>query len=288
MKVQNPHHQASLHKAINYIENNLDKKMLLKDIATEAHISEFHFHRIFKALVGETVKDFVIRLKLERAAIQLKHSDVDIGQIAFQNGYENHESFSRAFKKYFQVSPKEYKSSVKEEAYLKLAEFQKNPYRFSQLALDPPSIKILPDLHMAYIRHTGSYEKVEKAFQRLMLWAASHLVLKLKPTTLGIVHDNPELTEEDKIRFDACVLLTKPITPKNEIGFKTILGGKYAVFRYRGAYENFYEVYDYIYNICLFENKWELADCPALEWYVKSPPFYKPHQYETDFYLPIQ
>lgn len=287
MHVQATNYQANLNKAIIYIENNLDKKIVLKDIAMEALLSEFHFHRIFKALVGETVKGFVTRLKLERAANQLKHSEVDIGKIAIENGYENHESFSRAFKKFFQVSPKEYKSSIKDEIYQKLADFQKNHDRFSQLALNPPSIKTLPDLHLAYIRHTGSYSKVEKAFQRLMLWAASHFVLKLKPTTLGIVHDNPDLTEEDKIRFDACVLLTKPIKPKNEIGFKTIRGGKYAVFRYRGAYNNFYEVYDYIYNICLFENKWELSDRPALEWYVKSPPFYKPDQYETDFYLPI-
>ncbi|NRA51309.1 MAG: GyrI-like domain-containing protein, partial [Phaeodactylibacter sp.] len=64
--------------------------------------------------------------------------------------------------------------------------------------------------------------------------------------------------------------------------------GKFAVFRYQGAYESFYPVYDYIYNICLFEHQWELRDEPALEWYVRSPPFYKPDQYITDFYLPIQ
>jgi len=60
------------------------------------------------------------------------------------------------------------------------------------------------------------------------------------------------------------------------------------VFTYKGAYEGFYPVYDYIYNVCLFENKFDLADKPALEWYIKSAPFYKPENLVTDFYVPIK
>ncbi|MGF1637171.1 MAG: GyrI-like domain-containing protein [Cyclobacteriaceae bacterium] len=228
------------------------------------------------------------RLKLERAALQLKHSDIEIGQIAWQNGYENHESFTRAFKKFFHQNPQDYRLSIRESTFQKQVQYQSSQAKISQIQLEEPIIKPLPDLHLAYLRHTGSYDKVGKAFQRLMIWAASHLVLKLKPATLGIVHDNPDLTAEDKIRFDACVLLTKPIKPKNEIGYKVIKGGKYAVFRYQGAYDNFYEVYDYIYNVCLFEKNWHLADQPALEWYIKSPPFYQPDQYLTDFCVPIK
>jgi AraC family transcriptional regulator len=121
-----------------------------------------------------------------------------------------------------------------------------------------------------------------------MLWAATHFVLKLKPTTLGILHDNPEITDEEKIRFDACVLVNKPVHPKGEISYKKIEGGKFALFRYNGPYEQFYTVYDYIYNVCLFEKGWELADKPALEWYIKSPPFFPPHKSVTDFYLPLK
>jgi AraC family transcriptional regulator len=65
----------SLNRAIQFIENNLDKKILLKDVANEAFLSEYHFHRIFKSLTGETVKEFLLRLKTERAAIRLKHSN---------------------------------------------------------------------------------------------------------------------------------------------------------------------------------------------------------------------
>lgn len=278
----------SLNRAILFIERNLDKKILLKDIAREAFLSEFHFHRIFKSLTGETVKEFLLRLKIERAALRLKHSQDDIGQVAFENGYENHETFTRAFKKYFQLTPQEYRNAIQQITIKKQLDYQSKEISLEKLKIDEPSLKYLPDLHLAYIRHTGSYNEVASSFQRLMAWAATHFVLKLRPTTLGIVHDNPDLTEEEKIRFDACVITSKEIKPKGEIGYKKVEGGRFAVFRHTGAYENFYSVYDYIYNVCLFEKGWELADKPALEWYVKSPPFHKPENYTTDFCVPIK
>jgi AraC family transcriptional regulator len=278
----------NLNRAIQFVENNLDKKILLTDIAREAFLSEYHFHRIFKSLTGETVKDFLIRLKIGRAAIRIKHTKDEIGQIAFEHGYENHETFTRAFKKYFQLTPQEYREAIHEVTIKKQADYLDKQINLDKLQVEEPTIKYLPDLHLAYIRHTGSYDKVASSFQRLMLWAATHLVLKLEPTTLGILHDNPDLTDEEKIRFDACVILNKTIQPKGEIGYKKIEGGKFAVFRYQGTYENFYTVYDYIYNFCLFEKDWELADKPALEWYIKPPPFYRPENYVTDFCVPIK
>lgn len=278
----------SRNRAIHFIENNLDKKILLKDIAKEAFLSEYHFHRIFKSLTGETINDFLIRLKIERAAIRLKHSKDEIGQIAFENGFENHETFTRAFKRYFQLTPLAYREAIQDVVAKKKNEYLDKSVNLDNLQVEEPTVKHIPDLHLAYIRHTGSYDKVASSFQRLMVWAAAHFVLKLTPTTLGIVHDNPDLTDEEKIRFDACVLVNKPIQPKGEVSYKKIEGGRFAVFRYKGAYENFYTVYDYIYNVCLFEKNWELADKPALEWYMKSPPFYKPENYITDFYVPIK
>lgn len=278
----------SLNRAIQFVENNIDKKILLKDIAREAFLSEFHFHRIFKSFTGETVKEFLFRLKIERAAIRLKHSKDNIGEIALDNGYENHETFTRAFKKYFQCTPQEYRENVQEITVKKQADYKNRSYSLNHLQVEEPIIKVLPDLDLAYIRHTGSYDKVAASFQHLMLWAATHLVVQLKPVTLGIVHDNPDLTDEEKIRYDACLIVRKPIQPRGEIGYKKIEGGKFAIFRYKGSYDNFYTVYDYIYNVCLFEKGWELADKPALEWYIKSPPFYKPEKYVTDFCVPVK
>ena len=278
----------SINKAISYIENNVATDIQLKDIAVQANISQYHFHRVFKSLTGDTTKNFLTRLRLEKAALKLKHSKDEIGQISLDNGYQNHETFTRAFKDYFGLTPLDYRSSISELTSNKQDEYNLANIDLNTLNVAGPVIKSIPDLHLAYIRHTGSYKKVGSSFQRLMLWAATHLVLKLKPVTIGIVHDNPDLTAEQYIRFDACVLLSKEIKPSGEIGYKKIEGGKFAVYTYKGAYENFYPVYDYIYNACLFNNKFDLVDKPALEWYIKSPPFYKPNNFVTDFYIPIK
>ncbi len=277
-----------INKAIYFIENNATSAIQLNDIATYAHLSPYHFHRIFKSVTGNTAKAFLTRLRLEKAAQQLKYSKQDIGRIALDCGYQHHETFTRAFKEYFGNVPAAYRVSASEQGEQKRQQYRQQSVSLSSLQVQGPVIKTLPDLHLAYIRHTGSYNKVGNAFRKLMLWSLGHLVLKLKPVTIGIVHDNPDLTADEDIRFDACVVVTKEINPKGEIAYKKIPKGRYAVFTYQGPYEGFYPVYDYIYEVCLFENKYELDDRPALEWYVKSPPFFKPEQFVTDFYLPIR
>lgn len=276
-----------INRATHFIEENLDQPIFLADIAREAFLSEYHFHRIFKSLTGETVKGFVSRLKIERAAQRLKHTQDDIGRIALEHGYEDHETFTRAFKRYFLCTPLEYRETIQTVVLQKQKGYQENVMSLDQLQVEEPVIKHVSAIQLAYVRHVGSYDQVAASFQKLMIWAASRLALKWKPTTLGIVHDDPELTAEEQIRFDACVVVNKPIQAKGEIGYKKIEGGKFAVFRYRGAYENFYTVYDYIYHVCLAEKGWELANKPALEWYIKSPPFHKPENYVTDFYVPV-
>ncbi len=277
-----------INKAINFIENNASNEIQLKDIATSVNLSQFHFHRIFKALTGDTSKEFLTRLRLEKSALKLKHTKDDIGSISIECGYQNHETFTRAFKDYFGLTPIDYRNTISELTIQKQEKYKTENIELNSLNILGPEIKTIPNLHLAYVRHNGSYEKVGSAFQKLLFWAASHLVLKLKPTTIGIVHDSPDLTSEDNIRFDACVILTKEIKAKGEIGYKKIEGGKFAVFKYKGLYEGFYPVYDYIYNVSIFENKFELADKPALEWYIKSPPFHKPNNFVTDFYVPIK
>ncbi len=223
MKTENKNsYLESINKAIAYIESNSTTDIQLKDISIQANLSQYHFHRVFKSITGNTIKDFLTRIRLEKSALKLKHSQNDIGQIAFECGYQNHETFTRAFKDYFGLTPIEYRNSIAELTTNKQNEYGEAKIDLNALNVQRPIIKTIPDQYLAYIRHTGSYDKVGSSFQRLMFWAATHLVLKLKPATIGIVHDNPDLTAEQNIRFDACILLSKEIKPSGEIGYKKL------------------------------------------------------------------
>ncbi|WP_162140238.1 helix-turn-helix transcriptional regulator [Haploplasma axanthum] len=101
-----------MNKAEDYIEDNLHSVIRLNDIAQHVGLSDFHFHRLFKQHSNETIHSFVSRVKIERSSIFLKvRNDLTITEVAYLYGYSDSSSYIRAFKKYFGVSPSQFRNS---------------------------------------------------------------------------------------------------------------------------------------------------------------------------------
>jgi AraC family transcriptional regulator len=281
-------YKENILRAIQFLEAHIADDILLEDIADFACLSSFHFHRIFKTFTQTTTKQYLTRLRLEKAANALIHTHKDIAQIAIEIGYNNHETFTRSFKGYFDITPQQYRRDSQQVILQKKNLFASQHINLENLNLDKPTIQFLEKINVAFIRHTGSYAEVGKVWNKLFLWNLTHFQFGMHTSSLGIVHDNPQITDSDNIRYDACIVIKTELKPRGEIQFKQIAGGKYAIFRYKGRYDNFYVVYDYIYSVCLLEFGYCLRNEPALEWYIKSPPFYKPENYLTEFYVPIE
>jgi AraC family transcriptional regulator len=98
-----------LNSVIDYIEDNITEKISLMSISHQFHISEFHFSRLFKIVVGSNFKQYILARKLTKAAESLKNNHNTVTSVAFKYGFEYTEVFSRAFKKQFGISPSEYK-----------------------------------------------------------------------------------------------------------------------------------------------------------------------------------
>ena len=89
-----------------YIENHLDSPIFLSDLAKHTNFSDYHYHRLSKQYAHETVKQFITRFKLERAAIFLAtNQSMSLTEVALAYGYREVSSFSRAFKRQFGKSP---------------------------------------------------------------------------------------------------------------------------------------------------------------------------------------
>jgi len=175
--MEHNHHdyQARIENACRFLEDRLDEDTPLEEIAKAAHFSPFHFHRLFRGLTGETVRGYTRRLRLERAAHRLVHSDEDILPIALDLGYGSHEAFTRAFKKQLGLTPTEYRAAKRDA----IPAFTKKNIATVEVRIEKREPCVL-----ARVRHIGPYTGVGVAWQTLMKWGWSKMIFG-SPDTFG-------------------------------------------------------------------------------------------------------
>jgi AraC family transcriptional regulator len=279
-----------------HIQNHLDGPLPLDELAAVSRFSPFHFHRIFRGLVGESVKEHVRRLRLERAAHRLRFTGQPVTEIAFDAGYQTHESFTRAFRAMFRESPAEFRKHRRAVAYGPapsgvhfVTGGTLDDFRPARRAAPPPEVRVeeLPAMRVAFLRHVGPYDEVGAAWERLCAWAGSRGLFKSAPLMIGIVYDDPEITAPDKVRYDAALVVSGEIAAEGDIGAQQVGGGKYAVATHRGPHQRVSETYVRVCGEWLPHSGRELLPAPALEFYRNSPQNTRPEDLLTDIYLPL-
>ena len=110
----NKEYKIRIDRVIQYIEANLANKISLSEVANVSHFSAYHFHRIFTGIVGETVNDYVVRRRLERAVnLLIFKTELSVTQVAFDSGFSSSANFSKAVKLHFGFSPSEIRNPDK-------------------------------------------------------------------------------------------------------------------------------------------------------------------------------
>ena len=121
-----------------------------------------------------------------------------------------------------------------------------------------------------------------------MMWAGRRGLLGPAMKTLGISHDDPDITSDDKVRYDAAVVVTQPVQPEGDFGVMEIAGGRYAVFTYRGPYEGLTRMYQQIFGAWLPKSGQTLRDAPAFEQYLNNPQNTQPADLLTLVHIPLE
>ena len=270
-----------INKVVAYINNHLDETLDLKTLANEADLSDFHFHRIFKALKGEAIGGYITRLRLEATARLLRYTALTIEEIAFNIGYETTASLSKAFKKQYGISPTEYRTN--KDTYIMKKEII-NP----DLALKAPKIVTLEPKNLIYVALTGAYGSLDygKAYEQLWAVIKAQKLFTKGIESICISYDDPKITEGSLQRSDVCLAIHKPATPQEEVSCKTLAGGKYAVFFYQGSYENLSQVYDTAVR-WVIDQQYTLREEPFFEKYLNDARRTPKEKLKTEIYIPI-
>lgn len=281
--MQRKTYQDKIYSVSNYIEDRIEENFSLKNLAFQTNYTVFHFHRIFQETIGEAPLQYIKRLKLEKSAFDLKTSDKQILDIALDIGYETHESFTRAFKKKFHLSPKAYRNKY---------HIQNQNQKFKPEFILEDEIKIIrmKSFPIIFKRYIGSYLDFPGPYKDSKIWSEfveeSKLITNSKKLVIGgICLDDPEITDEDKIRFDLMIILEdeKKLFPNQ----KMIQGGTYAVATHYGDYKNLTSTYNYMLSSYPILYKKKIKNISPFEIYLNPFPE-NPETAKTEVFIPLE
>lgn len=190
-------YQERINKVLIYINGNLEEKLKLEELAGISNFSPFHFHRIMRAHLNESLGSYISRVRLETAARLLKLSKHPVNEIAYKIGYDTPSSFTKAFKKRFNYSPAEFREIIKEYFPEILSPTKNQPTLNFELK---PKIKILKPKKVVFIQSIGKYsgKGTENAWMDIWLFIRKNKLFSWKMECFGLGHDDPNITEEYK------------------------------------------------------------------------------------------
>jgi AraC family transcriptional regulator len=264
-----------IRRVADYLAGHLDEELDLERLARVACFSPYHFHRVYRALLGETVNETVRRLRLNRAAIDLLDRELSIERTARRAGYASQAAFTRAFRAEYGEPPARYRGTRRG------AESGDERVAYRVELVD------LPALRVAIIENRGDYRLANKSFERLMTIAATTGLLTPATRTIGIYRDDPESVPAEDLRSAACITVPDGWKPAGELKEGHVEGGPYARIVHTGPYTELETAYDWLYRTWLPTSGRDPRDLPCIEEYLNDPRQVAAKDLETAVMMPL-
>jgi AraC family transcriptional regulator len=262
-----------MHAVIEYIDCHLDSNLDLATLADVAHFSAFHFHRLFRALLGEALGDYVRRRRLELAAVRLRaQTGVPVLSIALGVGFGSAEAFTRAFRARFGVAPTQWRKSKRSQVTRKGDQERRAPHRKNGASRKQESamkVKLVDrePVSVAYLRHTGPPGPPIGAFwmRKVAPWMEANNLMGRE--RFGISLDDPSVTKPELCRYDACVESPDGEVLAGDAQRRVIPGGKYASLAFEGTSAEIGAAWDALLRDWLPKSGLQLDSRPFFEHY---------------------
>jgi len=288
-------YQDRILRVLTHIQAHLDAALDLEELARVACFSSFHFHRVFAAMTGETLADHVRRLRLERAALELRSGATPVIQVALDAGYEAHAAFTRAFKTAYGSSPAAFRratgriaplaapSGVHFRPGVPLTTFNTN--HITTKVMKVITRKVQP-MRVACLRHVGPYEDTKQTWFDLTARLSADKQLGKSSVFIGIGHDDPTVTPAAELRYDACVTVDGEYEPGKPVELQTIVGGDYAVVNNCPVGE-IKDAFQYVFGKWVAPSSREFRPAPSFIVLLDAQDMVKRTKPRVDIYVPL-
>ncbi len=260
---------------IDYIRDHLAEELSLAGLARVALFSAFHFHRLFKAITGETLFGFIQRVRIEKAAAALLNNpDRSVLEVALDHGFASAATFARAFKVHFGMSATAWRAGGSERWRARRQPNRKPSKSFGnaskasgrgrpdtsprrgasrrRVGEETMTIRVqaLPAYHVAYMRYVGPFgaHGIPELWRKLRTWMEARGLGLDSTLRLGIGHDDPTITTPDKCRYDACVVVPSDFRPDRWVNVMDVPGGRYAVATFAGTAHEIEAAWDRMFS----------------------------------------
>ena len=243
-----------IQRGIDFIEAHLDTDIALAEVAQAAGLSQWHFQRIFKALTNETLKTYIRSRRFAKALDQLLNTRLGILDIALAAGYDTPESFTRAFKACFELTPNQYRKFGRRSLFVKKIQFDEDYLRQLDRNLSlTPDIRECPALQLVGLatHFYGADSDKDNLGQKLPpLWASfmprlAEIPHRVPGVCYGVVSQTASTS--DLLLYHAAIKVSQAgALPEGMVHFE-VPAARYATFEHRGAPENVNHTVNYIY-----------------------------------------
>jgi AraC family transcriptional regulator len=255
----------------------------LDDLARLAHFSPFHFHRIYSAMVGESVAETARRMRLALAAHLLATTDRPVTEVAMEAGYESVQTFSRAFRSLTQVAPRTFRARR-----MRLSELVVGPRPINHggTQMKVEIVERRP-LNVWAFRHRGPMAEVQKTYNRLWQWQIDHGIAGHTKEAMGICYGDGE-GDDDGFRYYAAIEWEEPVKSADGAERHEVPGGKYACYRLLGSYDGIPNAFGQLYGEWLPASGYVPDDRPGIEIYRNNPFDTPENELITDLLIPLK
>jgi AraC family transcriptional regulator len=267
-------------RVLDHIHDNPAGDLSLDALADVAALSRFHWHRLFRAVTGETVAQAVRRIRLDKASVALVQTDAPVAEVARSVGYDSADSFARAFREGFGTTPAAFRRRGELRPFI-----PGHPSRSTLMY--PVDLRHDPARRLAAMPHRGPYIEIGRAFQKLSATMGARGLFAHAGAMIAVYYDDPTGAPETlrshagfEIIGDAAI-----DPPLEEVDLPAT---RVAVLTHTGPYAGLPAAYDQLYGVWLSASGEVPADIAPYEVYLNTPMDTAPEALVTEIHLPLK